>query len=289
MLKIPHGVLRLITGKAKVPLVWLIATLVFTACSNSVESALVTTEETQQSLSTPTTNQCWNATPQQAQDWISWQGGPAVDCYQPHQLGTHAVVEVYGFEIADDADADITLKDFRTRGAEMCAQQSTHLDAYRIYRYLFFPTFEELKSGARWARCDFAIAAVGSKPASVVHESMTGKPLDLLGEWYGRNGSNDRSMLLCYKATTGRALDEGDREIVDCNQKITRWQVSFQNFPYGGDYIYDTDDGKRPIFAECNKIEPPGALRKKTRVTFPDKDTFLKRLGYPRCWFYIPS
>jgi hypothetical protein len=92
-------------------------------------------------------------------------------------------------------------------------------------------------------------------------------------------------MLTCFKAIKGIDLEESDREIVNCNEKTRRWEASFQNFPIG-EYNLDTDAGRFGLVDACRKIQPKGT--KRTRVTIPTEEQFMRWWEYPCCYFFIP-
>jgi hypothetical protein len=115
-------------------------------------------------IAAPTVGQCWTLPDTTfGNAWYTWAGGPAVDCAAVHTavtLGVAAFSAEEAYPVADVAYSGPV----RAVVDSVCYPPSVdkQIVGTRVYRYIYFPTAEQWAAGARWARCDLSILALGT-------------------------------------------------------------------------------------------------------------------------------
>ena len=114
-------------------------------------------------ISAPTVGQCWTLPDTTSADtWHAWAGGPAVGCAATHTAVTFGVA-AFSAEEAYPAEGVAYSGPVRAALDSGCYPPAVDKQVVgtRVYRYMYFPTAEQWSVGARWARCDLSILALG--------------------------------------------------------------------------------------------------------------------------------
>lgn len=159
---------------------------------------------------TPKIGECWQATNQQASDWLDWQGFEPVSCNEEHTLETVGVPTVEGdFPGTGLGGTDEYSEEFKVAAGQQCASSwekiaENRKKPNRLLNFLFYPTPEQFADGYRWVRCDVGVYDIGTAwtPSDFQLQSLT-KPirsitpasafqlcLDSASDSFGESGAN---------------------------------------------------------------------------------------------------
>lgn len=134
-------------------------------------------------VAAPTIGQCWTLPDLvSGQTWHTWGGAPAVDCAAEHTAVTFAVAELPDEAYpATDAQDELVLTEALGSALDSACFTPTEKQRVgtRIYAFLYFPTAEQWAAGARWARCDLSVLALGPTSTTVL-APLTQAPDEIL-------------------------------------------------------------------------------------------------------------
>lgn len=171
----------------------------------------------------PKSGDCWQATMQQANDWLDWRGFAPVDCSEKHTMETVEVSAVEGdFPGTGLGGADEYSDEFKQAASQTCSESWSLASEglkrpYRIMNFFFIPSPEDFATGARWVRCDIGVFATGTPwDDSSLEFQILEKSLDKFAK---------NAFQLCLDSATDEIGEGGSNlKVADCDEPH-RWQM----------------------------------------------------------------
>lgn len=134
----------------------------------------------------PEVGECWQQDDVSAMlEWASWAGSESVDCSEPHNAVTFAVLDVPAEAQypADPLPGEERQYDAAVAGVIIQAELQWLQTVYRFSRarwLWYLPTPEQWAAGERWMRIDAAVGGFGPMTDSTNLQPLTGTLEDLL-------------------------------------------------------------------------------------------------------------
>lgn len=175
----------------------------------------------------PKAGDCWQATMEQANDWLDWRGFAPVECTSKHTMETVDVAAVEGdFPGTGLGGADEYSDEFKQAASETCtrswsAASSELKRPSRVMNFFFIPSPEEFAAGSRWVRCDIGVFATGTAWDNSKYEfEVLSKPFNKFGK---------SAFQLCLDSGSDDIGEGGSNlKVADCSEPH-RWQMVREN------------------------------------------------------------